>query len=122
MVFSKKRSRSSSAILKTRSLEPSIACVPSTEVVAAQPSQGKHDSHQIPIHQRETILQWLRKDNKQILDAIQRLTCLGLAAWILFQTKNIVEFAEILTLGFIDARKAKEVIARVIKATITEGK
>ena len=83
--------------------------------------QNKCDGDLLPTHQRETILQWLRKDNKQILDAIQRLTCLGLAAWILIHTNDYIEFAEILTLGFIDARKAKEVIVRAIKATVTES-
>jgi hypothetical protein len=55
---------------------------------------------------------------KGILDAIQRLTCIGLGAWAFVRTNNYVEFAAIIAIGQVDTRSAKTIVERVLKAII----
>ncbi len=67
-------------------------------------------------------IRWLPKDYKQALDALQRLACLALAIWTFTQTRNLLEFTGIMTVGYIGPGGAKEMLVRVLKSVLTEGK
>ena len=66
--------------------------------------------------------QCLPKDCKQVLDTVQRLACIGLAIWDFISMRNPWAFLALLAAGQIDPRAAKDVLARVLKAILTEGK
>lgn len=57
---------------------------------------------------------------KGILDAIQRLTCIGLGAWAFARTNNYVELAAIIAIGQVGTSSAKTAFERVLKAIINE--
>jgi hypothetical protein len=60
------------------------------------------------------------RDSQVWLNAIQRLLCMGLAAWILLLTLNVWLFLLILAAGFIDAQLAKKILSG-ISAAIAGG-
>lgn len=62
------------------------------------------------------------KDLKPALDAVQRVVCLGLAVWVILHYNNIWEFVVLLAIGQIDPRGAKDILVRVLKGLISEGK
>jgi hypothetical protein len=51
----------------------------------------------------------------RVLDGLQRLTFLVLAAWHLYQTGDVLGSLVILAAGFIDARTAKAVLTRFLQ-------
>lgn len=65
---------------------------------------------------------WLPKDYKQSLDAIQRLACLTVAIWYLVSARSVWEFIVILSVGYIDLHSAKDVLVKVLKAAISDGR
>lgn len=62
------------------------------------------------------------KDLKLYLDALQRLVCLGLAVWVMLHNNNIWEFIAILAISQVDRPGAKDILVRVLKGFISEGK
>jgi hypothetical protein len=62
------------------------------------------------------------KDLKPVLDAVQRVVCLGLAVWVMLHNNNVWEFIVILATSQIDSRGAKEILVRVLKGLVSEGK
>ena len=99
-----------------RSKGSSVSVHQSEKTVASQQSPEKHDSNQ----KRENNSKWFPRDLKEMLDAIQRLACIGLGIWAFVHTNNYIEFITIIAVGQIDTRSAKEVIVRIIKAINVE--
>jgi hypothetical protein len=64
----------------------------------------------------------LPKDLKQALDGVQRLVCLLLAVWVMYRYNNLWEFIAILAVSQIDPRGAKDILVRVLKSLVSEGK
>jgi hypothetical protein len=62
------------------------------------------------------------KDLKAILDVVQRVVCLGLAVWVVFHNNNVWEFITILAASQINPRGAKDILIRVFKGLVSEGK
>ncbi len=65
-------------------------------------------------------MRFLPKDFGQVLDAVQRLVCLGLACWYLVTKGDWFGFAIILAVGQMDAKKAKEVLIRALRGVIDD--
>jgi hypothetical protein len=63
---------------------------------------------------------FLPKDFRQLLDAIQRLVCLGLACWYLVTKGDWFGFAIIMAIGQMDAKKAKEVLIGALRGVIDD--
>lgn len=113
--------RHESARSKTRSTRRNTPVLPSAEEQTQQRSVPLLQARQEPKSPGGTI-RWLPKDYKQALDALQRLTCLTLAIWAFTQTRNLLEFTGIMTVGYIGPGGAKEMLIRVLKSVLTEGK
>ena len=62
------------------------------------------------------------KDLKPYLDAIQRVVCLLLAVWVMIHYNNLWEFIAILAVSQIDPRGAKDILVRVLKGFVSEGR
>lgn len=69
-----------------------------------------------------TSSQFSLKDLKLVQDAIQRFVCLGLAVWVMLKYNNIWECIILLAISQIDPRGAKDILVRVLKGLISEGK
>lgn len=88
----------------------------SRKTATPQQSPKEHDNNPEP----ENRGGWFPKDLKETLDAIQRLTCIGLGIWAFAHTNNYIEFIAIIAIGQVDTRSAKDVIVRIIKAVNVE--
>ena len=62
------------------------------------------------------------KDLKPALDAVQRVVCLGLAVWVVLHNNNVWEFIAILAASQIGPRGTKDILVRVLKGLVSEGK
>ena len=69
-----------------------------------------------------TSSRYFLKDLKPALDAVQRVVCLGLAVWVVLRNNNIWEFIAVLAASQIDPRRAKDILIRVLKGLVLEGK
>lgn len=98
------------------SSEPSVAGHRSVVASAPHQSPEEHGGNQKPKNHSK----WPLNDLKEILDAIQRLACIGLGIWAFVRTNNYIEFAAIIAIGQVNTRSAKDVVERVFKAIINE--
>jgi hypothetical protein len=69
-----------------------------------------------------TSSRYTLKDLKLVLDAVQRVVCLVLAAWIILHNNNVLEFLAILSVSQLDPRRAKDIFLRVLKGLVSESK
>jgi len=96
-----------------------------------QPTEVSQTSQQtqeisVPVQEAKgtngVFTRYLPKDLKQALDGAQRLVCLALAVWAFVHHGNPWEFIAILAISQIDPRGAKDILVRVLKGIVSEGK